>query len=480
MNKKKNYGRDYRHALSQTGKKFYPKDNIDFTDSALNRSRFYSCSFYKISFYRAAVTGSVFEKCKFINCNLDFADFEFCDFSDCEIKIHKVEDCSFNNSNLTKCSIQNSNFEKCTFTNCFFDEVTLDKVNINFSTLESACFSKCMFKNIDWRNLNLEFVEFINPCMTNVILPSKQIPFMFGMLNYLDKTNDDVKISTNNSLVSINDYFENEIPKLVDDFEKRKIKLPISNICFFGRDKDYNKGLDFLMREVNECSAGKDYRGIKFCCKLLSMCEIDERYLNKIYKYITSMGDSLEPQSTERKNFSRNIGEIRNMLYSKRKPKFLLIRLKSNIGIESSERFANLINIFQNLAKPSHTEMLNVRFSLEYNSPLLIELKIEGDVSLFSLVLRSFMIIADIPVHDCQNYPAVSALVSQSEIHAHEDALRYAEESLSELKNDGIKIVLLEYRVEGCEAELKDSGKNFYMDSSLYDVTQRSLINAST
>lgn len=477
--KKKSYGRDYRHALSQTGKDFYPNDN-NFKDSALNRSRFYNCSFNKISFYRAAVTGSVFENCKFIDCNLDFADFEFCDFSDCKIEIRQVQDCSFNNSNFTKCSIQNSKFGKCTFTNCFFDEVTLDKVDINFSTLESACFSKCTFENIDWRNLNLEFVEFINPHMTNVVLPSEQIPFMFGMLNYLDNTNDDVKISANNSIVSVNDYFKNEIPKLVNDFEKRGINLPISNICFFGRDKDYDKGLDFLIHEVNECAFCKDYRGIKFCCKLLSMGEIDERYLNKIYKYITSMGDSLEPQSTEMKNFSRNIGEIRNMLYSKRKLKFLLIRLKSNIGIESSERFANLINIFQNLAKPSHTEMLNVRFSLEYNSPLLIELKIEGDASLFSLVLRSFMIIADIPIHDCQNYPAVSALASQSGIHAHEDALRYAEKSLSELKKDGIKIALLEYRVEGCEAELKDGGKNFYMDSSLYDVTPRGLINVST
>lgn len=480
MDENEKLGRDYRHALSYRGKNFYADDEISFQASALNRSRFYSCSFNNISFKKAAVTGSIFKDCTFNNCDLDHADFEFCDFSGCEIKIHRIIECSFNNSNFINTTIKNSEFDQCTFTNSFFEESTLDNVNITFSTLESACFLNCVFENIDWHNLNLEYVEFINPRMNNVILPSIQIPFMFGMLNYLSETKEDVKISTNGALVSIDNFFDVEIPKLMKDFENRKINLPISNICLFGKNKDKNKGLDYLAREVTDCSFNRDYRGIKFCCKLISMCEIDKRYLNTIYKNIANIGASLKPQSTEMKNFSRNIGEIRNILFSKKHSKILFIRFKSNIGIEGSERFANLISRFQNIAKPFRSEMLNVRFGLEYNSPLYIELKIEGDARFFSVILRSFMIVSDIPLHDLQNYPAVSALSIQHDTSLYEDALKYAVESHAALKSDGITVELLEYRLEGCDDLLKCGEKNFYMHPSIYQVLPRSLENVST
>lgn len=482
MKEKEKLGRDYRHALSYTQRDFYADDELCFEASALNRSRFYNCSFNKISFKKAAVTGSIFEHCKFNNCNLDYADFEFCNFSDCEIESRKVTDCSFNNSNFIKTTIRKSEFGQCTFTNSFFEGSVLDQVNIIFSTLESACFSKCEFYNIDWHNLNLEYVEFINPIMNDVVLPSIQIPFTFGLLNYLSETNDNVKISANGKLITINDFFDIEIPKLTKKLENRKIYLPISNICLLGRnkDKDKDKGLDYLAREVTDCSFNRDYRGIKFCCKLISMCEIDRRYLNTIYKNIANIGASLEPQSTEMKNFSRNIGEIRSILFSKKESKSLFIRFKSNIGIEGSERFANLISRFQNIAKPFRNEMLNVKFSLEYNSPLYIEVEIEGDSSWFSVILGSFMIVADIPQRDFQNYPATSNLLTQYDVPLYEEALKYATETYSSLKSDGITVMLLEYRLEGCNDQLKSGGKNFYMDPSVYRVLPGSLENAST
>lgn len=480
MKEKEKLGRDYRHALSYTQRDFYADDEVYFQASALNRSRFYNCSFNKISFKKAAVTGSIFERCRFNDCNFDYADFEFCDFSDCEIEIRKVTDCSFNNSNFIRTAIRKSEFGQCTFTNSFFEESILDNVNITFSTLESACFSKCKFSNIDWRNLNLEYVDFINPNMNNVVLPAIQIPFTFGLLNYLSETNDNVNISTNGKLITINDFFNVEIPKLTEKLEDRNIYLPISNICLFGRDKDKDKGLDYLAREVTDCSFNRDYRGIKFCCKLISMCEIDKRYLNTIYKNIANIGASLEPQSTEMKNFSRNIGEIRNILFSKKKSQSLFIRFKSNIGIEGSERFANLINIFQNIAKPFRNEMLNVKFSLEYNSPLYIELEIEGDSSWFSVILRSFMIVADIPQCNLKNYPAIGTLLTPCDFPLNEEILQYAVESHSALKSDGITVMLLEYHLEGCDDLLKSGEKNFYMDPSIYRVLPGSLENAST
>lgn len=314
--------------------------------------------------------------------------------------------------------------------------------------------------------------------MENVVLPAVQIPFMFGMLDNLDCGNNNVKLSIDGSLVSVDDYFENEIPKLAEKFEKLKIYLPLSNIYLFGRDKNIDFALDYLIREVVDCSASKDYRGIKFCCKLISMCDINKKHLNNIYRYITNIGASLEPNSTEMKNFSRNIGEIRNILFTKKRIASLFLKFKTNIGIEKSERFADLINRFQNIAKPNRS--LKVKFSLEYNSPLFIAVEVEGDESWFSTILRSFLIVSNISQSDIQHFPIINSLRLPTEPNAYNLAMQYADESLNSLTNNKVEVVLLEYYVEGCDTLLKQGEKNFYMHQSMYEIASRSLNNAFT
>lgn len=465
----------HKHSLIYTGHTFNSK-NDNFNGTLITHSRFHDCTFICIDFRKAAVTGSIFERCTFDKCNLDNADFEFCEFRNCEIIIDTINGCSFNNSNFFVTDFKNILFDSCTFTGAYFEQSDIIKTTIEYSTLEGTCFNNCKFKNLDWRDINLEYVEFIEPSMDNVVLPFFQIPYMFGILKYLANTKDEVRISNDTSDISLDTYFEQGIPFLLNEYEERELYFPISNIYMFGRNTDYNKAFEYLAKEVSNLSSVRDFRGIKFCCKLMATSHLFKRkHLNKIYKNIIDKDISIDSNSAEMKSFARNIGEIRSILFKEEKESSLTIQIKANIGIEYSLRFANLMHQFQKLAKPNHTDKIHASFVLAQNSPLLIDIKIHGDISFFSSILRSFLILSGVSAENCLVYPLVKSLMPKCQADASDmpnpkDILS-TEQYYEQLKHDGIELTLLQYYVKNCDQFLDPCEKNYYMDNCLLAIT---------
>lgn len=474
--KKKNYkfvSNTHKQSVSYTNKTFDQKNKYNFKNTLLNHSKFQYCEFNGINFKRAAVTGSVFENCKFFDCNFDDADFEFCEFRNCEINIKKIDGCSFNNSNFIISTFDDILFINCTFTSAYFEQSIFCKTNIEYSTLEGACFTKCIFKNLDWRSLNLEYVEFIKPSMSNVVLPFFQIPYMFGILQYLANTDDSVYISHNTSTITLDTYFESGIPFLLDEYKKQELYFPMSNIYLFGRNADYNKAYDCLARELSAISMTRDFREIKFCCKLISMSHMfNRKQLNKFYKIINDIDVSFKQDSAEMKSFVRNIGEIRNILFSRKKVPEITIKIRANIGIEYSLRFSNLIHQFQKIAKPNNTDKVYTSFKLAQNSPLLINVNVYGDVSLFSPILKSFLILTGVPVSNCYDYPLINSLQLQcKDTVMIQDTVKSIVKCHEELKHDGIELELMEYYVECCDELLQPGDKNYYINKRLLAIS---------
>ncbi len=459
-----------KKSVSYEGETFNKLRKDIFVNAALNRSRFYNCIFKSTDFRRAAVTGSIFENCVFIGCNFDDADFEFCDFRNCEIKYKNINGCSFNNSNFISSVLFKLKMYSCTFTGAFIEDTVLNSVEISYSTLEGACFSKCCIKNINWQNLNLEFTEFIDPRMNDVTLPFRQIPYMFGILQYLLSTEDNVSISRNGIMMSVQEFIENGIPVLISDYEKNNMFFPLSNIYMFGKNRDYNKALYYISREVSDLAKVKDYRNIKFCCKLLSMCQqIGKDNLNKIYKVIADTDHSMKKNSAEMKSYSRNIGEIRSILFRNNDKPSMTIRFKTNVRIEHKMRFANLMHIFQNIAKPKSTDHLYTSFTLSQNSPLSIEVNVEGDYVWFSYILRTFLYLTGIPYKDTVNYPVVKSIRNCPDF----DGI-LNERQLAEIREEMIQnnttIILIDYYVKCCDEMLCDNDSDHYVSEPQYSL----------
>lgn len=466
MEKKYEFSSDmHRQSLKCSSLELSEANGYNFEDVSLTHSRFHNCTFNKVNFKRAAVTGSIFEGCTFNECNFDGADLEFCEFRSCKINIPRIDGCSFNNSNLIKTNLKNMDFIGCTFTEAFFEESEIKNVKIQFCTLEGAYLKECKFFDLDWRELNLEYSDFEKPQMKNVVLPFFQIPYIFGILDYISNTSDEVYISNNSDDLSIDEYFTYGIPFLIDEYRSKEKFFPLSNIYLNGRNRDYGEALECLTAEVRMLVMVRDYRNIKFCCKLISQYPMfDKRHLNKIYKMIVDTDVSFNKNSAEMKSFTRNIGEIRRILFSRKKEPGLTIKILTNIGVENSLRFANLLNQFQNLAKPNHTNKIQASFTLSYNSPLLIKVKIQGDVTYFSDILNSFLILTGVHSDDCHLYPLVKSLTSYSAENSSElgNILTSACEYRKTLLEDGIELTLEEYYARDCdEIFALDESKHF-------------------
>ncbi len=456
--KKLNFGKNNkRQPIIATNKAFDGMSSEQFEGAGITHSVFKNCIFNSVKFDRAAVTGSIFERCEFINCSLDEADFEFCEFIECKISIKKVNGCSFNNSNFIKSTFCNIIFNSCTFTGTFFDKSEINKVKINYSTLEGACFSECKFKNLNWRDLNLEYIELVKPEMSNVILPFFQIPYIFGALDYLSNTHDNVKISYKKSSIDIDTYLSDGINYLLEQYSEQNSLFPIINIYLFGRREDAGKASEYLFIELNNLKASRDFRGIKFCCKLIALSnKFNSKQLTAFYEAITRLDISLDPHSAEMRSFARNFGEIRAILFSRKNENLLKAKFRTNIGIEKDVRFAKLTNYLYNFSKPGHSDKIYSKMSLECNSPLIITIEIEGEISYFGQILQSFLLLADKPKNDLISFPLVRSFnklrtdKNQKTVKEIEEAIKCYED----LKNDGVELDLLEYYAENCDKYL--------------------------
>lgn len=460
-----------KHAISCQNKKLDPK-KVNFKNTSLTHSRFHNCTFPKIDFEKAAVTGSLFENCKFILCNFKNADLEFCDFIGCEFNIDITDGASFNNSNFIKTIIYGKELINCTFTGAFFNCSTINEIDLEFSTLEGACFQNCTFRNVDWRRLNLEYVEVIHPKIENSIFPFHQIPFMFGMLHYLVTTNDSVKMavgSKDNDLIDKNTYLNDGIEFLIKEYEQQQNYFPLCSIYLFGPNTDYNKAFKYLAQEITALAALRDFRRIKFCCKLISDSQIFNRHkLNKLYEIITGIDQSLDEDSPEMKSFTRNIGEIRAILYRKKNTSHMSVRLRANIGIEYSMRFANLVHQLQCIAKPNHSEKVYTTIQLSNNSPLIVDVLVEGDDCLFVPILYNLFLLSGLSSME------TLALIPNANDRFNLLADIYNQHSLSEsvkqashaLKLDGVKLIVMEYNIDN----LFWTAKQNHYDSVLQNI----------
>ncbi len=396
MPKEKSNKNKRQHALEYLNIQMDNAEEYDFTAVSLTHSNFRNCVITNISFERAAVTGSIFENCVFKNCNFNGADFEFCQFKSCRFKDQHIKGASFNNSDFIGDKSENSFiqdvfFLECTFTGTFFQCTSLISVELKYCTLEGACFSNTFFKDIDWRELNIEYVEFLNPKMENVVLPYEQIPYTFGLLDYL-ANNRSINVHLYKSKkICIDTYFKKEIPLLLKKFLHQDLFFPISNIYLFGDPIDYNSAFAYLERELQSLAMVRDYRGIKFCCKLIVMSnKFSHNQLNRFYNAIINSNKILRRNSAEIKSFTRHIGEIRELLFGHKNG--LSITLKANINIENSKRFSNLINTLQCIAKPTHEPQIPyVTLLLSNNSPLYIVVNIDGEQAMLLSILKTFL-----------------------------------------------------------------------------------------
>lgn len=374
------YGFAHRPKLGDGSESCY--DGKNYSYASINGCRQHKGTFNRTDFQYAAITGSIFTECTFYETFLDNADLEFCNFSNCEFINEKLSGVSFNNSDFIGTNFTNVSMKSVTLTGCLLDECSLDNVEISSSTLENACFKKCRLKNMDLRNLNMEFMEFIEPNMDNVTLPSSQVPYMFGCLEYLLKEPDNVFLSSkDNNKITVKEYLEEYLPLLKEHYKEEKEFFPLANIYMAesivkNDGSAYTQALDAILNGIMQNNTQQDYRLLKFYMKLITDCKtINNKVRHKLYNAICTLNNDNESQSTAARNYRKHIAEIESYLFSNGH-KVSSIKYITNVVIGHPELGGVLHKLYE-ISRFDNKD--HIEITLSQNSPLCIEIKFFGD-----------------------------------------------------------------------------------------------------
>lgn len=433
----------------------------DFSNKTLNHTILEHCRIIECNFNHAAVTGSMFNHCKFGDCLMEMTDFEFCDFKHCEIYSNQKTSASFNNSTFYESEFHNVVFDSALLTGTYFQRCVFDHVAITYTTMENAIFQECTFRDVNLQNLNMDYVELVKPSMKNVILPMAQIPYMFGCLQYLISTSDVVTIvGTNSESLTKQEYLSEVIPTLIEYFTEKEEYFPVANIYI--SQGNSSMAFHFLVEGMAKSIAQKDFRMIKFYCKLISNNEIfPKKVLHDFYHKLCRL---LPVNNMEAMSYIKNMGEIKYLLFDKTRKTTLHFTFLTNFYSKEIDKVACVIGRLFKLAKMSSSMYPNdVEIKLSENSPLLIEAEISGNIDNLEMLLPKMIIITGITKEQLIMYPPFDTLDNQNALMPFvqiEDDLEVAEFRKESLMLN-LQLTIMQYY-------LTDYSKDSAKDQSIY------------
>lgn len=383
--------------------------NKNLADKSINHTILRHTKIHKTNFDQASITGSIFDVCHFSDCSMDQADFEYCEFNGGTFKGKAPIISSFNNSNFIGVTFDNITFKTCTLTGTYFENCLFNGVKIQYTTMENAHFKNCTFQNMNLRTLNMDFVDLEKPVMRHTVLPVSQICYMFGALQYCLTTDDEVYVSHGKGApLTAAEFFEISLPILKQHFIVTNEWFPLCNICLaLGAVEE---AIPYLKNGLTEVASRYDYRMIKFYCKLIAYSgSFSSHALHGFYNLICRLNQG-NSQNRETRNFVRNIGEIKNLLFSNSRPT-LNISFITNLTSIDSEKLGIVLNKLFSIAKLKCGVLDNTtEFVLTENSPILIQSRISGDLDNLHQILTAFAILTNLACEDYQL--SVSALSS--------------------------------------------------------------------
>lgn len=430
----------------------------DLSEKTMTHTILEDAHLHNANFDYAAVSGSMFQDCDFWNCSFLQTDLEFCEFKRCIFHLKKDVTSSFNNSTFLQCEFYNFRFFASTFSGAYFEDCVFDHAEIECTTLENAIFWNCQFKNMDLRNLNMDYMEFINPYMENVILPMAQIPYTFGGLQYIGKTSDPITISSAyKQKISSEEYISDVLPLLIKRFTETEEYFPLSNIYLFREDHKY--ATDSLRKGLATAIAQKDFRMIKYYCRLIAGTQIFSTHaLHSFYHQICRLYKIAEQNSIEMHNYIRNIGEIKYILFDRTAKPMLDFSILTNVTSTHMEKISNIIaQLFQFIKMDESSQPNEAEIVLSENSPLILQLHISGVIRNLADLLQVLLRLSGISDKDAENMPMIKT--PQNNAYMLTDCFQNKIKKFrQECTRENIRLTIIEYCIEngGYSAPLTD------------------------
>lgn len=341
----------------------------DFTRKSLKRINVVGVRFVKCKFTGVAGTGSKFSDTIFKNCDFTGSNFQYCQFSNVIFNNESMMcGANFSHSVFIGCEFNDIKIIESTLYDCNFEDCKLLNSEIRTNTLENTTLRKCSIQNIDLAHINLEYTKFDKITMNNVVLPPYQIPYIIGAPQYLNHTNDEVYVYTDNGNISIKEY-SNMYDDLAAYFFGHEKYFPLANILI--SLKKISEAFECIRMGIEEACDYFDFRIIKHYCRLACSNNVfSSVQLKKLFDLIVDLSYSERWDINTLHFYMLNIGEIKELLlnnYENRQRVEFIV--KTNIDkndLSSINSLYNQINdVINNSCSGKHIDSVELR----HNSP---------------------------------------------------------------------------------------------------------------
>ena len=361
----------------------------DYSTKNLNQAVFINCKFINSNLSCVSFVNSKFFNCEFCNCNLSSINFRNSIISNC---IFNADNC-FNNSKLGNCKLINCCFFSCELNSVSLDEATIcsckfEKNKWNAVTTDLCKFDGCFFDSVVFSNMNFEFSIFKDIHMNNMKLPFPTIPYIYGGLQYLISTNDNINITSQHNIkigISKEEYL-NELNNLEIFYSFSCNYFPLANIYFAQGKKPQGKAA--IVYGINKAIENHDYRMIENYARLIkinSVFDMTERY-NLYYNTISKI--SIQ-EAISYDDANRCLFNFRTFLFNSGNDSSFHLSIKT--GIESETQLADLIFNIENVIRSAQVSS-TYNIELRHNSPFELFINFFADYDSVCYLLGSLLL----------------------------------------------------------------------------------------
>lgn len=403
----------------------------DYSFLSLKRSRLLDCVCNHANFTAAAFSGSTFQETLFQDCDFKNASVDFCLFYKCYLKAENEENGIINanlgNSNIIESQIINLPILKSTVSNVLFEDTTFHKAKIEYSAFENSVFRNCRFEQMELQNLNLEYVEFITPSFDDVVLPYAQIPYIFGILSYIRDSNDSLWISsTSDNKISVDEYFS-LLPSMIPYYLSEQEYFPAANIYI--ALNEYEKAFETIMNGMRKAGYEKDFRMLKYFCKLaISSGWCNRQKIKQLYSFIYDI-NNFEPMiEYERHNYYMHLGEFRKiLLFHNDTLPTLHMHMHTNILPHETEKVSFLVHTIDQILDTVKNDDVISSVELHHESPYDLILIVIGASIILQTVAKGLSVICE-PVKNIQEI-----ILNQQQIKLNQQEMQLNQENIKKM-----------------------------------------------
>lgn len=342
----------------------------DYSLGRISHNYFSDCIFDGASLENVAGAGSIFTDTKFLKTDLCHATFQSSSFVRCYF-----EGCQVNNCNMSECYIQETTWKNCLsgspnmtsslLKNCHF-------IGSKPGNLSDAILDNVSLENIRFTNINLEFATFKKIQTRAVVLAFSQLPYIFGGIQYIMETADDVRISSHinsDDSISVEEYIE--VLKDMEIFYAAKGEyFPLANIYLaFHR---YEEALTAILCGIEHAAYQKDFRMCKYFCKLITENgQFSANTLQGLYQAICNAAPVSSLSEAQYYQYLRHIPEIRSMLMENpNKYPHAVLKLETEIPNRNSNQISLVLSALDELIHLNGLPLVMPSISISHNSPI--------------------------------------------------------------------------------------------------------------